>query len=106
MVIGREVQAKPSAGMSDAFNKVPDHQKAELFRHLEQKQMADSLKMYNSLVESCFDKCVQTGWGSGIRSKNLEESEEKCVTQCSEKFMKLTQRVGFRFQEYSAGQGR
>lgn len=92
--------------MSDAFNKVPEHQKAELFKHLEQKQMADSLKMYNSLVESCFDKCVSTGWGGGIRSKNLEDAEEKCVTQCSEKFMKLTQRVGFRFSEYSAGQGR
>ena len=36
----------------------------------------------------------------GFRSKNLEESESKCVNQCAEKFMKLTQRVGFRFSEY------
>ena len=36
----------------------------------------------------------------GFRSKNLEESEAKCINQCAEKFMKLTQRVGFRFSEY------
>ncbi len=92
--------------MSDSFNKVPDHQKPELFKHLEEKQMADSLKMYNFLVESCFDKCVTTGWGGGIRSKTLDDKEAQCVTQCAEKFMKLTQRVGFRFAEYSAGQGK
>jgi import inner membrane translocase subunit TIM9 len=90
--------------MSDSFNKVPDYQKPELFKHLEEKQMADSLKMYNKLVEDCFDKCVTTGWGGGIRSKNLTDAEQTCVTQCSEKFMKLTQRVGFRFAEYSSGQ--
>ena len=41
----------------------------------------------------------------GFRSKNLEESESKCVNQCAEKFMKLTQRVGFRFSEYQTIQG-
>jgi len=30
---------------------------------LEDQQMKDSLKMYNHLVESCFDKCVMVGWG-------------------------------------------
>jgi len=64
--------------------------------------MKDSLKMYNHLVESCFDKCVMVGWGGNFNSKQLSEDESKCVCQCSEKFMKLTQRVGFRFAEYQA----
>ena len=37
-----------------------------------------------------------------FNSKQLSESESQCVTKCSEKFMKLTQRVGFRFTEYQA----
>lgn len=37
-----------------------------------------------------------------FNSKDLSEQESKCISQCSEKFMKLTQRVGFRFTEYQA----
>jgi len=45
-----------------SISNVPDHQKAEFMRFLEDQQMKDSLKMYNFLVESCFDKCVAVGW--------------------------------------------
>ena len=69
---------------------------------MEEKQMKDSLAMYSALVENCFDKCVNSGWGGGFRSKQLEDSETKCLSQCAEKFMKVTQRVGFRFTEYQA----
>lgn len=85
--------------------------------------------MYNHLVESCFDKCVMTEWGGvskslgsifidrilmvvafrgfiqGFSSKQLNETESKCITHCSEKFMKLTQRAGFRFAENQALKG-
>ena len=53
--------------MADAFSSIPDHQKPEFIKHLEEQQMKDSLKMYNHLVEQCFDKCVTVGWG-GVRS--------------------------------------
>lgn len=73
--------------------------------------------MYNNLVENCFDKCVMTDWYGvslellilcaanvlqNFNSKQLAEPESKCLTQCAEKFMKLTQRVGFRFSEFQA----
>ena len=48
---------------SDAFSNIPDFQKPDFIRHLEEQQMKDSLKMYNHLVETCFDKCVTVGWG-------------------------------------------
>mmetsp|Transcript_7071 Transcript_7071/g.10514 ORF Transcript_7071/g.10514 Transcript_7071/m.10514 type:complete len:99 (-) Transcript_7071:100-396(-) len=86
----------------DAFTNIPEHQKGEFLRHLEDQQMKDSLKMYNHLVESCFEKCVMVNWGGSFNSKQLTEGETKCISQCSEKFMKLTQRVGFRFSEYQA----
>jgi import inner membrane translocase subunit TIM9 len=79
----------------DSFNRLPEYQKAEFMKHLEEQQVKDSLRMYNNLVESCFDKCV-----TSFRSKQLEEGEAKCMTQCTEKFLKLTQRVGFRYNEY------
>jgi import inner membrane translocase subunit TIM9 len=81
--------------MEGAFNHIPEHQKAEFMRYLEEQQVRDSLKMYNHLVEQCFDKCV-----TSFRSKQLEDSEAKCMHNCAEKFLKLTQRVGFRFAEY------
>lgn len=86
----------------DAFSNIPEHQKAEFMRHLEDQQMKDSLKMYNNLVESCFDKCVMVGWGGNFTSKNLSDTESKCINTCGNKFMKLTQRVGFRFAEFQA----
>ena len=81
--------------MEGAFNNIPDHQKPEFMRYLEEQQVRDSLHMYNHLVEQCFDKCV-----TSFRSKQLEDSEAKCMSNCAEKFLKLTQRVGFRFTEY------
>jgi import inner membrane translocase subunit TIM9 len=32
----------------------------------------------------------------------LTDTEKKCMQNCSEKFLKLTQRVGFRFAEHQA----
>eukprot|EP01039_Chlorochromonas_danica_P008695 gene8695-9580_t len=89
----------------DAVASLPEYQKQELIKHLEEQQIKDSLKMYNKLVESCFDKCVMVGWGGNFSTKNLSEGENKCIHQCAEKFMKLTQRVGFRFAEYQQQKG-
>jgi Tim10/DDP family zinc finger len=46
--------------------------------------------------------CSQTYSMQGFRSKNLEEGESNCVSQCSAKHMKLAQRVGERLGEYQA----
>lgn len=86
------------------MNDIPAHQKGEFVRHLEETQMRDSLKMYNELVSSCFDKCVMTEWNGGFSTKQLSEPELKCMDNCSSKFLKLTQRSGFRFGEYQAQQ--
>jgi Tim10/DDP family zinc finger len=46
--------------------------------------------------------CFETYSLQGFRSKNLEEGESNCVSQCSAKHMKLAQRVGERLGEYQA----
>mmetsp|Transcript_21935 Transcript_21935/g.19956 ORF Transcript_21935/g.19956 Transcript_21935/m.19956 type:complete len:95 (-) Transcript_21935:57-341(-) len=86
----------------DSFKNIPEYQKAEFLRHLEDQQIKDSLRMYNTLVESCFDKCVHVGWNGSLNSKQLTGTETSCISNCTEKYMKLTQRVGFRLTEYQA----
>lgn len=84
----------------NALQNIPEHQKPEFMRSLETMQMKDSLKMYNNLVEQCFAHCV-----ASFRSKALDKKEDECICRCAEKYIKLTQRVGFRFAEHQAAQG-
>lgn len=81
----------------DSIQSLPEHQKAEFMRHVEEKQLQDSLQMYNRVVEACFNDCV-----SSFRSKKLEDKEKNCVLKCSEKYVKHTQRAGVRFAENQA----
>lgn len=57
-----------------------------------------SLRMYNSLVEKCFNDCVDT-----FKHKSLQKQEETCVRRCAEKFLKHSMRVGMRFAELNQG---
>lgn len=61
---------------------------------VEQKQMADFMRLYTSLVDRCFNDCVQD-----FTSETLTAREGNCLTKCSEKFLKHSERVGTRFQE-------
>ncbi|KAK8936135.1 Mitochondrial import inner membrane translocase subunit Tim9 [Platanthera zijinensis] len=58
----------------------------------------NTLRMYNSLVERCFDDCVDS-----FRRKTLDKQEETCVRRCAEKFLKHSMRVGMRFAELNQG---
>ncbi|KAK7249278.1 chaperone-mediated protein transport [Aureococcus anophagefferens] len=99
----------------NALQNIPEHQKPEFMRSLETMQMKDSLKMYNNLVEQCFAHCVAARDGvsferarrtaASFRSKALDKKEDECICRCAEKYIKLTQRVGFRFAEHQAAQG-
>mmetsp|Transcript_19008 Transcript_19008/g.59730 ORF Transcript_19008/g.59730 Transcript_19008/m.59730 type:complete len:89 (-) Transcript_19008:525-791(-) len=81
----------------NALANIPEHQRPEMVRTLETMQMRDSLRMYNNLVEICFADCVRS-----FRSKSLDSKEETCLSNCAEKYIKLTQRVGYRFAEHQA----
>jgi hypothetical protein len=36
-----------------------------------------------------------------FRSKTLDKTEDECVSKCTEKFLKLNKRAGFRFAEHN-----
>lgn len=61
---------------------------------VEQKQMKDFMRLYSNLVSRCFEDCV-----NDFTSANLTTKETTCISKCSEKFLKHSERVGQRFQE-------
>ncbi|KAF2356027.1 Tim10-like [Trinorchestia longiramus] len=58
------------------------------------KQFRDFLTQYNKLSEDCFKHCI---WD--FTSRTIKNQENACVTNCVEKYTKVTQRVMERFQE-------
>mmetsp|Transcript_33918 Transcript_33918/g.82026 ORF Transcript_33918/g.82026 Transcript_33918/m.82026 type:complete len:95 (+) Transcript_33918:58-342(+) len=81
----------------EGVQNLPPHQQGEFMKSLEQMQIKDSLIMYNTLTERCFATCV-----SSFRSKSLDKHESSCVENCTERYIKMTQRVGLRFAEDQA----
>lgn len=49
------------------------------------------------LVERCFHPCVHN-----FRTKYLDSYESKCLENCAERYIKVTNRSALRFQEYQA----
>ena len=80
--------------MQDPSKTVPPHAKVDYDAYVASQHRKDSLLMFNRLLESCFDSCVEK-----FHSKNLAEKEKDCIRNCADRHMKTTQRVGFRYSE-------
>ncbi|MFQ6624697.1 hypothetical protein Gotur_003843 [Gossypium turneri] len=76
---------------------LPEEDKARMSSMIDHLQLRDSLRMYNSLVERCFNDCVDN-----FTRKTLQKQEETCVMRCAEKFLKHSMRVGLRFAELNS----
>ncbi|THH31192.1 hypothetical protein EUX98_g3017 [Antrodiella citrinella] len=72
-------------------------EQAHMSKIIEKKQMQDFLKMYSGLVDRCFNACC-----NDFTSKALSGKEEQCVLNCTDKFLKHSERVGARFAEHNA----
>ncbi|CAL5193184.1 unnamed protein product [Lathyrus oleraceus] len=70
---------------------LPAEDQQRMASMIDQLQVRDSLRMYNNLVERCFQDCVDT-----FKHKSLQKQEETCVRRCAEKFLKHSMRVGMR----------
>ncbi|KAI9075831.1 hypothetical protein QN277_001947 [Acacia crassicarpa] len=80
------------------LDNLPEEDKLKMAAMIDQLQIRDSLRMYNALVERCFNDCVDT-----FKHKSLQKQEESCVRRCAEKFLKHSMRVGMRFAELNQG---
>ncbi|MED6181580.1 protein transporter tim9 [Stylosanthes scabra] len=84
--------------MLAGLESLPEADQQRMAAMMEQVQIRDSLRMYNSLVEKCFTDCVDT-----FKHKSLQKQEESCVKRCAEKFLKHSMRVGMRYAELNQG---
>jgi import inner membrane translocase subunit TIM9 len=66
----------------------------ELANRMEKKQMREFMGVYSSIVQRCFDDCV-----NDFTTKSLISREQGCVNRCFDKFMKSSERVNQRFHE-------
>ncbi|KIM28853.1 hypothetical protein M408DRAFT_329286 [Serendipita vermifera MAFF 305830] len=79
------------------FSRFNAAEQAQLNRVIEKKQMQDFMRMYSSLVDRCFNSCI-----NDFTSKAIGSKESTCLTNCADKFIKHSERVGTRFAEYNA----
>ncbi|KAI9188060.1 protein transporter tim9 [Blastocladiella emersonii ATCC 22665] len=63
---------------------------------VEQKQMKESMGMFSRVLETCFTSCV-----TEFTTSALTPGEDKCVDRCIDKFMKHSERISQRFQEFN-----
>ncbi|ODV97113.1 hypothetical protein PACTADRAFT_48869 [Pachysolen tannophilus NRRL Y-2460] len=76
------------------MDQLNSREQQEFQKIVEQKQMQDFMRLYSNLVDRCFSDCV-----NDFTSNKLTSKEESCISKCSEKFLKHSERVGLRFQE-------
>ncbi|KAL5073066.1 hypothetical protein RYX36_012050 [Vicia faba] len=76
----------------------PEEDKKRMSIMVEQLQMRDNLRLYNSLVERCFKNCVNTFYRS-----SLNKLEETCVLRCAEKYLRLSTQVGIKYSDIYQG---
>ncbi|TDL17882.1 mitochondrial import inner membrane translocase subunit TIM9 [Rickenella mellea] len=79
------------------FSQFNSAEQAHMNKVIEKKQMQDFMRLYSSLVERCFQSCC-----NDFTSKSLKSTEETCVMNCTDKFLKHSERVGARFAEHNA----
>lgn len=79
--------------------------------------MQDFLKMYANIVEKCFTTCCNDFTSKALSSKEVRPQnppeelnlthtlrKDACVANCTEKWLKHSERVGARFAEFNAGE--
>jgi len=67
----------------------------ELLKVIENSQIKENMRMYNSLTERCFNDCIRPN----PDSSKLSEKEQTCIFRCSEKFLKHTSKMANIFAE-------
>ncbi|TPX33775.1 hypothetical protein SmJEL517_g03415 [Synchytrium microbalum] len=61
--------------------------------------MKDFMRLYGNLVDRCFNDCI-----NDFTTKVVSEKEGTCLSRCTDKFMKHSERIGARFAEYNSQQ--
>ncbi|XP_031572136.1 mitochondrial import inner membrane translocase subunit Tim9-like [Actinia tenebrosa] len=71
-----------------------DNLTPEQIQQQEVRQVQNFLSYYNRLTELCFADCIHD-----FTNRRIGANENNCAMHCTEKFLKVIQRVGVRLQE-------
>lgn len=73
-----------------------------LTQYMQDQELRQTLSSFAEASAYCFDTCV-----SSFRSNSLDNSETRCITNCTTKFLATSQRAAQRFieQNMMAAQG-
>uniref|UniRef100_A0A8D1QWM1 Mitochondrial import inner membrane translocase subunit n=1 Tax=Sus scrofa TaxID=9823 RepID=A0A8D1QWM1_PIG len=61
----------------------------------QRRKFKEFLGTYNKLTETCFLDCVKD-----FTTREVKPEENTCSEHCLQKYLKMTQRISMRFQEY------
>ncbi|KAK4773403.1 hypothetical protein SAY87_028422 [Trapa incisa] len=81
------------------LDSLPEDDKIRMSAIINQLQSRDSLRLYSSLVDRCFNDCVDSFW-----RKTLGKQEGRCVIHCAQKFLKVSALVGIRLAELNGAE--
>ncbi|KAL5009230.1 hypothetical protein ScPMuIL_014811 [Solemya velum] len=62
-------------------------------------QFKEFLSSYNKLSQNCFMDCIHD-----FTTRKVSNKENSCAVNCMEKYLKVTQRISQRFQEFQMQQ--
>ncbi len=62
---------------------------------MDMSSIRDFFKQYNIVTEQCYMSCIRD-----FTTRTISDREDKCVGNCLDKYLKMTQRLSTRFQEY------
>uniref|UniRef100_A0A3B4F2N5 Mitochondrial import inner membrane translocase subunit n=1 Tax=Pundamilia nyererei TaxID=303518 RepID=A0A3B4F2N5_9CICH len=71
------------------------HQRASCLVSVSCVQFKEFLGTYNKVTENCFMDCVRD-----FTTRDVKPEESSCSESCLQKYLKMTQRISMRFQEY------
>jgi import inner membrane translocase subunit TIM9 len=80
------------------LSQIPEAQRGRIVQHIEEKQAKQFMSLFTFLVDNCFSDCVQE-----FTSKVLTDKEVNCTRNCTDKLLKMTNRIGKRMSEHSMG---
>uniref|UniRef100_A0A3Q2WP66 Mitochondrial import inner membrane translocase subunit n=1 Tax=Haplochromis burtoni TaxID=8153 RepID=A0A3Q2WP66_HAPBU len=64
------------------------------------KQFKEFLGTYNKVTENCFMDCVRDFTTRDVKPEEPFVFQSSCSESCLQKYLKMTQRISMRFQEY------
>jgi mitochondrial import inner membrane translocase subunit TIM9 len=80
--------------LSMNMDQLSETERQDIIKTLEKKQTVQFVELFGIVLDTCFSNCV-----SNFTRKTLTDGELECSQRCTEKIMKITNRIGQKMNE-------